>query len=73
MFIFVSGLFFTIFHAMDKNINYPLMAILAGSFGARLVRNLQKNMNGKAIRKYFEVVVLAAGIITLIKISGMLL
>lgn len=75
MLIFVSGLFSTIFHAMDKNINYPLAAaLMAGSFfGARLGADLQKNVTGKTIRKYFAFVVFGAGCLTLIKIFGMLL
>ncbi|MBF0244229.1 MAG: sulfite exporter TauE/SafE family protein [Planctomycetes bacterium] len=62
MLIFLTGLFSTVFYALDSKIDYTLAAaLLCGAFlGTRLGAALQRRLSGKSIRKYFSLVVVAA-------------
>lgn len=75
MLIFMSGAFSTLFHAIDHNINYPMAgALMCGAFwGAGWGAKLQKKVTGKSIRKYFAFVVLAAWLLVVYKLTGILL
>ncbi len=75
MLIFVSGLFSTLFHALDGNINYILaVALIAGAFiGTRLGTRLNRKLEAGALRKYFAFVVLAAWLMILFKLAIMLI
>ena len=74
MLVFVSGLFSTAFHALDRNIHYPLaLALMAGAFfGTRVGASLQQRVQGKSIRQYFCFVVLAAWALVMVKLLATL-
>ncbi len=75
MLVLLSGLFGSVFHALDGNIDYVLAAaLLAGAlFGAKLGARLQKRLSGAGIRKGFGFVVLAAWLLVVFKLGRMLL
>ena len=75
MLVLLSGAFSTIFHAMDKNINYPLaLVLIAGAFfGAKLGSIIHDRISAKSIRKYFAFVVLGAWLMVVIKLLKMIM
>ncbi len=68
--VFISGLFSTIFHAADGNVDYYLASVLifGAWFGAAHGIRLQKQCSGLSIRKYFVFVVASAFIMAVFKI-----
>lgn len=72
--VFVSGAFATVFHAIDRNINYPLaIALVAGAyFGSRIGIAIQSRISGRSIRKYFGFVVVAAWLLVVVRLGGLL-
>lgn len=73
MLVFASGFFATVTHALNNNINYPLVAFLVSGafFGTRTGARIQKIISGKSIRKYFTFIVLAAVLIVTVKLLRM--
>lgn len=73
MLILMSGLFATISHAMAHNIDYfMVMFLIPGAFfGSRIGAMINKRISSKSLRKYFAFVVLAAMIMVVVKLIGM--
>lgn len=71
--ILVSGGFSTLFHAIDRNIDYPMaVALMCGALlGTRCGAELQQRSTGKSIRKYFAFVVLLAWLLVIFKLASM--
>ncbi len=74
MLILMSGLFATISHALQHNIDYKMVAFLIpGAFiGSRIGTSIHKKISSKSLRKYFSFVVLGAMLMVLIKIIKMI-
>ena len=75
MLVFVSSGFATIFHAAGHNINYPMagVLILGAAGGTKLGSILQAKVSGKAIRKYFAFVILAAWLLVVYKLTRIMM
>lgn len=74
MLVFMSGLFASISHAINRNINYILVVFLmSGAFlGTKIGIAIQKKSSGTSIRRYFAFIVLGAVIMIAYKFWAML-
>lgn len=74
MLVFMSGLFASISHAINRNINYTLVVFLmSGAFlGTKIGIAIQRKTSGKSIRRYFAFIVLGAVIMVIYKLWAML-
>lgn len=70
MLILISGLFATIVHSVNDNIDYILVGFLMFSafFGTRIGAVIQRSVSGKSLRKHFAFVVLAAAVMVVVKL-----
>jgi uncharacterized membrane protein YfcA len=70
MLILISAIFSTLSHIFAKNIDYYMVIFLIpGAFlGSRIGITIHKKISSKSLRKYFSFVVLAAGIMVLVKL-----
>jgi len=74
MLVFISGLFSTIFHSMEGNIDYALAfpMIFGAFFGVKTGAILHRKVSGKSIRTGFGFVVLGAWLLVILKLWRML-
>ena len=73
MLILMSGLFATISHALNHNIDYKMVAFLIpGAFiGSRIGTTIHNKISSKSLRQYFSFVVLAAMLMIILKLLKM--